>query len=114
MQKFPFPGFCLMPGNWKKKTFVPVDHFPDFNLESATISIKNTFPMKNLTDFRKTVETGLDPRLRSMRDSTFEIGAGQLRSVTKIAPPQPFLCVKRCPIRYDFRGGPKATRYGVN
>ena len=20
--KFPFPGFCLMPGNWKKKTFV--------------------------------------------------------------------------------------------
>ena len=52
-----------MPGNWKKKTFVPVDHFPDFNLESATISIKNTFLMKNLTDFRKTVETGLDPRL---------------------------------------------------
>ena len=21
--KFPFPGFCLMPRNWKKKTFVP-------------------------------------------------------------------------------------------
>ena len=52
-----------MPGNWKKKTFVPVDHFPDFNLESATIIIKNMFIMKNLTDFRKTVETGLDPRL---------------------------------------------------
>ena len=63
MQKFPFPGFCLMPGNWKKKTFVPVDHFPDFNLESATIIIKNMFIMKNLTDFLKTVETGLDPRL---------------------------------------------------
>ena len=63
MQKFPFPGFCLMPGNWKKKTFVPVDHFLDFNLESATIIIKNMFIMKNLTDFRKTVETGLDPRL---------------------------------------------------
>ena len=67
MQKFPFLGFCLMPGNWKKKTFVPVDHFPDFNLESATISIKNTFLMKNLTDFRKTVETGLDPLLRYAR-----------------------------------------------
>ena len=52
-----------MPGNWKKKTFVPVDHFRDFNLESATIIIKNMFIMKNLTDFRKTVETALDPRL---------------------------------------------------
>ena len=52
-----------MPGNWKKKTFVPVDHFPDFNLESATIIIKNMFIMNNLTDFRKTVETSLDPRL---------------------------------------------------
>ena len=63
MQKFPFLGFCLMPENWKKKTFVPVDHFLDFNLESSTIIIKNMFIMKNLTDFRKTVETGLDPRL---------------------------------------------------
>ena len=63
MRKFPFPGFCLMPGNWKKKTFVPVDHFPDFNLESATIIIKNMFIMKNLTDFRQTVETSVDPPL---------------------------------------------------
>ena len=22
LRKFPFSGFCLMPGNWKKKTFV--------------------------------------------------------------------------------------------
>ena len=38
-------------------------HFPDFILE--TFFIKNIFIMKNLTDFRKTVETGVDPRLTS-------------------------------------------------
>ena len=56
--KVPFPRFRSNA----RKTFVPVDHFPDFNLESSTIIIKNMFLMKNLTDFRKTVETGLDPR----------------------------------------------------
>ena len=45
---------------------------------------------------------------------TFEIGAAQLRSVTEIAPPQPFLCANRSPIRYGFRGGAKAIRYSVN
>ena len=65
-----------MPGNWKKKTFVPVDHFPDFNLESSTIIIKNMFIMKNLTDFRKTVETGVDPRLRGGRGGLRYCGIG--------------------------------------
>ena len=46
-------------------------------------------------------------------DSTLEIGAAQLRSVTEIAPLQPFLCVKRSPIQYYFRGGAKGFRYGV-
>ena len=32
-------------------------------MESSSIIIKNMFLMKNLTDFRKTVETGLDQRL---------------------------------------------------
>ena len=45
--KFPFPGFCLMPGNWKKKTFVQTI------FESPIIIIKNMFIMKNLTDLRK-------------------------------------------------------------
>ena len=62
-----------MPGNWKKKTFVPVDHFLDFNLESATIIIKNMFIMKNLTDFRKTVETGL---IRACSSRLSKITAG--------------------------------------
>ena len=35
-------------------------HFPDFILEG--FFIRNIFIMKNLTDFRKTVETGVDPR----------------------------------------------------
>ena len=34
------------------------NHLTDINLV-----IKNIFIMKNLTDFRKTVETGVDPRL---------------------------------------------------
>jgi len=50
-----------------------------------------------------------------MKDgSTFETGAAQLRSVTEIAPPQPFLCVNRSFMRYDSRGGAKAIWYGVN
>ena len=80
MQKFPFLGFCLMPGNWKKKTFVPVDHFPDFNLESATIIIKNMFIMKNLTDFRKTVETGVNPHL----DTRIKCFLGGSRTMVKL------------------------------
>ena len=38
----------------------------------------------------------------------------QLGSVTEIAPLEPFLCVNRSPIRYDFRGGVKAIWYSVN
>ena len=47
-----------MPGNWKKKTFVQT-----IFESSIIIIIKNMFIMKNLTDFRKTVETGVDPPL---------------------------------------------------
>ena len=49
--KSPFLGFrVIQAGCW-----------PDFNLESVFI-IKNIFNMKNVTDFRKAVETGVDPR----------------------------------------------------
>ena len=41
-------------------------------------------------------------------------GAAQLRFVTETAPPQPFLCVKSSPIRYDFRSGAKAICYSLN
>ena len=37
-------------------------YWPDFNLESVFV-IKNIFIMKNVTDFPKTVETGVDPCL---------------------------------------------------
>ena len=37
-------------------------YWPDFNLQSVFILI-NIFNMKNVTDFRKTVETGVDPHL---------------------------------------------------
>ena len=39
------------------------NHLPDFNLESLKSFTKNIFIMKNLTDFRILVETGMDPRL---------------------------------------------------
>ena len=37
-------------------------YWPDFNLESVSI-FKNIINMKNVTYFRKTVETGVDPHL---------------------------------------------------
>ena len=36
------------------------------------------------------------------------------KAITEIAPPQPFLCVNRSPIRYGFRGGAKAIRYSLS
>ena len=38
-------------------------------------------------------------------------GPAQLRPVTEIALPQPFLCVKRCPFWHDFGGGAKSIQY---
>ena len=67
----------LMLGNCKKENICP-DHFPDFNLGSFII-IKSMFIMKNLTDFRKTVETGVNPHLEKVnkpRASKEQIGWG--------------------------------------
>jgi len=58
-----------MLGNCKKGNICP-EHFPDFNLASFII-IKSMFIMKNLTDFCKTVETGVNPRLKSEQSSSF-------------------------------------------
>ena len=57
----PFPG-CLSHSDGIF-TDCP-NHFPDINFESLKFFTKNIFIMKNLTDFRKTVETGMDPRLK--------------------------------------------------
>ena len=38
-------------------------YWPDFNLESVFIFKNINFNMKNVTDFCKTVETGVDPHL---------------------------------------------------
>ena len=40
------------------------NHLPDFNLENFLLILENIFIMKKLSDFRKFVETGVDPRLR--------------------------------------------------
>ena len=61
--KIPLRGFLSNAQKLEKENICP-DHFPDFNFESSIIIIiKNMFTMKNLTDFRKTVETGVDPPL---------------------------------------------------
>ena len=44
---------------------IPLGYWPDFNLESVFI-IKNKFVMKNVSDFVKTVETGVDPRQENL------------------------------------------------
>ena len=58
--KVPFPGFLSNARKLEKENICP-----DFNLESSIIVILllKMFIVKNLTDFRKTVETGVDPRL---------------------------------------------------
>ena len=56
--KVPFPEFL----SHSDKIFTDSpNHFPDFNLESFGF-LPKTY-MKNLTDFRKTVENCMDPRL---------------------------------------------------
>ena len=83
-----------------------------------------------MTDFRKTVETSVDPRLlqfyrferyfNTVTDNEYEhlsdmwlfpleIDAAQLRSVTEIAPKLLFLCVNRSNSQYGFRAGAKAS-----
>ena len=47
-----------MPGNWKKKTFVQTIF--QILTWKVLLIVKNMFTMKNLTDFRKTMETGVD------------------------------------------------------
>ena len=64
--------------NCKKENICP-DHFPNFNLGSFII-IKSMFIMKNLTDFRKTVETGVNPHL----DTPIKCFLGGSRTMVKL------------------------------
>ena len=66
--KVPFPGFLSNARKLEKEKICP-----DFNLESSIIVILllKMFIVKNLTDFRKTVETGVDPRLILRRRGRF-------------------------------------------
>ena len=67
-----------IPRNWKKKTFVQtIFQISTWNV----LFIKNKFLMKNLTDFRKTVETGVDPGLSTLNLHTRS--AARLRMTTQ-------------------------------
>ena len=51
---------------------IQMGYWPDFNLESVFI-FKNIFNMKSVTDFRKTVETGVDPHLAMLVQTRTEV-----------------------------------------
>ena len=58
--KFPFLGFLSNDRKLEKENIFP-DYFPESSI--IVILLLKMFILKNLTDFRKTVETGVDPRL---------------------------------------------------
>ena len=59
--KVPFLGFLSNARKLEKENICP-DYFPESSI--IVILLLKMFIVKNLTDFRKTVETGMDPRLR--------------------------------------------------
>ena len=80
--KVPFPGFLSNARKLEKENICP-HYFPDFNLESSIIVILllKMFIVKNLTDFRKTVETGVDPRLWFSLDHKWSISDGVVSGI---------------------------------
>ena len=50
----------IISNAWKLETIVRTI----FKISTWKVFVKNMFAMNNLTDFRKTEETGVDPRLR--------------------------------------------------
>ena len=58
--KVPFLGFLSNARKLEKENICP-DYFPESSI--IVILLLKMFIVKNLTDFRKTVETGVDPRL---------------------------------------------------
>ena len=58
--KVPFLGFLSNAQNFVKENICP-DYFPESSI--IVILLLKMFVIKNLTDFHKTVETGVDPRL---------------------------------------------------
>ena len=58
----PFLGFLSNARKLEKENICP-DYFPESSI--IVILLLKMFIVKNLTDFRKTVETGVDPRLNT-------------------------------------------------
>ena len=59
---------------------IQTGYWPDSNLGSVFI-IKIIFIMKNVTNFRKTVETSVDPCLSRVREKSLQ-GQGKVRGFT--------------------------------
>ena len=66
------PSISIFQWIWSKAS---LNHFPDFSLEVFfLIVIKNILVMKNLTNFHKTEETGVDPRLTLLENPRSWLG----------------------------------------
>ena len=57
-----FFGFLLLKSPFLGFRVIQTGYWPDVNLESV-LTIKDIFIMKNVTNFRKKEETGVDLRL---------------------------------------------------
>ena len=58
---------------------IQMGYWPDFNLESV-FDFKDIFNMKNVTDFRETVETGVDPHVQyRVKAPSFNVSKERIR-----------------------------------
>ena len=91
---------------------IPV-HTPKYLLPSQWIPVlAPNYSLPVQSEYLLTLHQSVAPNLSDVWQSTSEIGAAQLRSVTEIAPKSPFLRVNRSPIRYGFHIGARAIDCG--
>ena len=92
--------------------------FGALNSSLTSVSLGSSFRFYLFTSAAGRIGTKEWHKTNLLRDASLlrsaRRGAAQLHSVTEIAPPQPFSCVNRSPIPYDFRVNAKAIHYSLN
>ena len=76
--KVPFLGFLSNARKLEIENICP-DYFPESSI--IVILLLKMFIVKNLTDFRKTVETGVDPRLWFSLDHKWSVSDGVVSGI---------------------------------
>ena len=99
--RFARAGAPLLPGPKTKeseiKSLVKIQQYTTYMERSCALGCGHIIP-----DNCKRLHVS------NMCLSTLVIGEEQPLFITEITPAQPFFCVNRSPIRYDFRGGARA------